>query len=196
MWLLRRTVAVPAHGAFVALGRPWRLRRFLGGHRRAARHHPDLPPYAPGERLRFGTGSPDGVYAVDGWAAPTEQGRWSLGGLGRVVLPLRETIAGAWVLEAESAVVLTPYRQDVEVDVVADGRRVATWRFVGETLPYPRAAPIRSPGPGPIEILFVVRPPAVPMDARVPGSDDRQLGILLAGLRLGPAPGGLADRPR
>ena len=189
MWLLDRSAAVPGHLAFVALGRPWRLRRLLGAHRRAASRHRDLPAYEPGTRLEFGYG--DGNrYAVAGWEAPDPDGRWTRGGLGRLVLPLAEVPPGPWQLEAECEVLHTGFNREVEADVIVDGRNLDTWQFSG-TLPSRehRVAELPGPAAGPVEILFVVRHPVIAADVRWPSDDPNQVGLRLFSLTLGPVPG-------
>jgi hypothetical protein len=196
MWLLHRALAVPARLCFAAVGWPWRLRRLLGAHRRAAHRCPGLPPYEPGTELHFGLGGSGTPYAVAGWDVEEEHGRWTRGGLGRLVLPLAAAPRGSWALEARCTVVLTAYRPAASVEVIVDGRRAAVWRFEHARPEFERVAEVPAPGEGPLEILFRVRDPVVPTEARVKGSDDRQLGLLLSTLRLGPASPGAAAAAR
>ena len=188
MWLLDRSAAVPAGLGFVGLGRPWRLRRLFGAHRRAAARHADLPAYRPGTRLEFGSGN-GYPYAVAGWDAPDPAGRWTRGGLARIVLPLAEPARpGPWTLEAECEVLHTSFNREVETDVIVGGRRVATWRFSG-FFPERRALAATAPElpPGPVEIVFVVRHPVIAADVRWPSDDPSQVGLHLFNLALSPA---------
>ena len=187
MWLLDKVAAVPGHAAFVALGRPWWLRRLTGGHRRASRLNRELPSYRPGTLLEFridGNGAP---FLTAGWGAPEAEHVWTHGGLGRLVIPIADPAPGPWRLQVSAAILLNSYRDHGEVDVVVGGRHVATWRFAFLDLIEWRTAELPAPPNGPLEILFQVRFPAFPSDLRFPGSDDRQLGLNLNRLRLGPA---------
>jgi hypothetical protein len=186
MWLLDRTVSVPGHGAFVGLGRPWPLRRLLGGHRRAARRHRDLPAYEPGSLLEFGKGRSGAPYVVAGWDELEEDHVWTRGGIGRLVLPVADPGSGPWRLEASCGVLLSPYRDRAAVDVVVAGRRIESWRFSPEWDPEWRTAELPAPAAGPVEVLFVVRHPATLSDLRFSEHDPRQLGMNLNRLRLGP----------
>ena len=85
-WALPSVRAVPVHAAWVALGRPDRLRpgRLMG-----AGGAGDAAAYPLGGVLRFALGGEGHRFLGAGWWFPESHGVWSRSGRATVVLPLR-----------------------------------------------------------------------------------------------------------
>jgi hypothetical protein len=202
-WALPSVRAVPAHAAWVALGRPERLRpeRLMGastaGHLSASapRLRGQTPQrncdgaYPLGGELRFALGGEGHRFLGAGWWFPETHGVWSRSGRATVVLPLEAASASDEPLWLDLLVhaPLGPRRPSAAVRVVVNGRSVARAtlgeRDAGQELRahVPAAA---LAGRKAVEVALVVDRTMAPADARL-NTDVRQLGIGLVALRLG-----------
>ncbi len=174
---------VAAHGAFVALGRPWRLRQALLGPSRGRRGL----PVAFGQCLSFRLGG-DGQGALGpGWSCPEPHGTWSVGAGPVVELRLPGRPSGPLDVQVRLAVFVTALRPRLAVDVVANGAHRARWTFDNpgpmehvSQFDVPTGVVDRS---GLLRLQFIVDRPLTPDAARY-GADNRTLGIALASLSI------------
>ncbi len=204
-WALPSARAVPAHAAWVALGRPDGLRpeRVAGGmagmrdrrEARAARavsaagEKPDAYPL--GGVLRFALGGEGHRFLGAGWWFPETHGVWSRSGRATVILPLPAPAPAASEslrLDLLVHAPLAPRRPSVAVRVLVNDRPVARATLGGEVghghqlggeIP-----PAALAGRAVAEIALVVDRTMTPADTRL-NTDVRQLGIGLVALRLG-----------
>ena len=202
-WALPSVRAVPAHAAWVALGRPDRLRpeRLMGAGGASASAPPlrgqtpqrncdkcDDGRYPLGGVLRFALGGEGHRFLGAGWWFPETHGVWSRSGRATVVLPLGTTLPAAEPLWLDLLVhaPLGPRRPSAAVRVVVNGRSVARATLGGDGGQEVRA---RVPaaaltGRETVEVALIVDRTMAPADARL-NTDVRQLGIGLVALRLG-----------
>lgn len=125
---LRGRWTLPFWATFVALRRPALLRSLA----ERLRSNGTTPPIlAPGSRLEFGRGLSAEPYLDSGWLAPTEHGRWTGGPEARLALRLPDDFTGDLRLEAHLIPNLDSESPRCTVDVWANRRRVARWRFAG-----------------------------------------------------------------
>jgi hypothetical protein len=186
-WALPSVRAVPAHGAWVALGRPDLLRpeRLLG-----ARTAGGDDAYPLGGVLRFALGGEGHRFLGAGWWFPEPHGVWSRSGRATVLLPLAavpDPVEPLW-LDLLIHAPLGPRRPSLAVRVVVNDRSVARATLAGRggvghelRARVPAAA---LAGRDVAEVALVVDRAMAPADARL-NTDVRQLGIGLVALRLG-----------
>jgi hypothetical protein len=198
-WALPSVRAVPAHAAWVALGRPdrWRPERVLGARTervRSASARGQAPrrngdgAYPLGGVLRFALGGEGHRFLGAGWWFPETHGVWSRSGRATVVLPLGAALPAGEPLWLDLLVhaPLGPRRPSAAVRVVVNGRSVAR-ATLGEG---GAGQEVRARVPGAalagreaVEVALLVDRTMAPADARL-NTDVRQLGIGLVALRL------------
>jgi hypothetical protein len=184
-WALPSVRAVPAHAAWVALGRPDRLRpERLTGASVAGRVYP------LGGELRFALGGEGHRFLGAGWWFPEPHGVWSRSGRATVVLSL-ETMPATdeplW-LDLLLHAPLGPRRPSVAVRVVVNDRSVAA-TTIGGPGGIGHEVRARVPvallaGRDAVELALIADRTIAPADTRL-NTDVRQLGIGLIALRLG-----------
>jgi hypothetical protein len=188
-WALPGVRSVPAHAAWVAAGRPDRLRpRRLS--RASATDSPEVGAYPLGGELRFGVGGEGHRFLGAGWWFPEPHGIWSRSARATVVLPLEATPsadASLW-LDLLVHAPLGPLRPTLAVRVVVNDRTVAQATLGGaggvghELRARVPAAVLRRRDVA--ELALIVDRTMSPADARL-NTDVRQLGVGLVALRLG-----------
>jgi putative nucleotidyltransferase-like protein len=206
-WALPSVRAVPAHAAWVALGRPDGLcpGRLMGTSTEGGASASALPlggqtpqrkcdkcddsRYPLGGVLRFALGGEGHRFLGAGWWFPETHGVWSRSGRATVVLPLEATAPGSseplW-LDLLVHAPLGPRRPSAAVRVVVNGRTVArtTLREHGGGQEIRARVPTAArAGRKTIEVALIVDRTIAPADARL-NTDVRQLGIGLVALRL------------
>jgi hypothetical protein len=191
-WALPSVRAVPAHAAWVALGRPDRLRpeRAKGTRTEDGARGPEIGAYPLGGVLRFALGGEGHRFLGGGWWFPETHGVWSRSGRATVVLPLGATLPAGEPLWLDLLVhaPLGPRRPSVAVRVVVNGRSVARATLaecggVGHEV-WARVPAAALAGREVAEVALIVDRTMAPADARL-NTDVRQLGIGLVALRLG-----------
>ncbi len=185
-WALPSARAVPAHAAWVALGRPDRLRP---GRSTGALGEDAHAAYPLGGVLRFALGGEGHRFLGAGWWFPETHGVWSRSGRATVVLPPSPpTTGGPLYLDLLVHAPLAPRRPSVAVRVLVNDRLLARATLRGEIghghqlggeIP-----PAALAGREVVEIALVVDRTMTPADTRL-NTDVRQLGIGLVALRLG-----------
>jgi hypothetical protein len=201
-WALSSVRAVPAHAAWVALGRPDRLRpgrlTGAGGASASASSSRGQTPqrncdgaYPLGGVLRFALGEEGHRFLGAGWWFPETHGVWSRSGRATVVLPLEATLGSGEPLWLDLLVhaPLGPRRPTAAVRVVVNGRSVARTTLGGGGGGGGQEVRARVPaaalaGREAVEVALIVDRTMAPADARL-NTDVRQLGIGLVALRLG-----------
>jgi hypothetical protein len=204
-WALPSVRAVPAHAAWVALGRPDRLRpqRTMGARTGGGASASALPSrgqtpqqtcndagaYPLGGVLRFALGGEGHRFLGAGWWFPETHGVWSRSGRATVILPLGATLPTGEPLWLDLLVhaPLGPRRPSVALRVVVNGRSVARAtlgeRGAGQEIRARVPATVLA-GRDIVEVALIVDRTMAPADARL-NTDVRQLGIGLVALRLG-----------
>ncbi len=203
-WALPSVRAVPAHAAWVGLGRPDRLRpeRLMGASAargasastrplrgQALPRDCDAGDYPLGGVLRFALGGEGHRFLGAGWWFPEPHGIWSRSGRATVVLPLASAPPAGEPLWLDLLVhaPLGPRRLSAAVRVVVNGRSVARATLnvggAGQELRARVPAAVLA-GREAVEVALVVDRTMAPADARL-NTDVRQLGIGLVALRLG-----------
>lgn len=212
-WALPSARAVPAHAAWVAAGRPDRLRpeRVMGAVAGALGRRPEAirsqmlhtstnvrttpaeeaaGAYPLGGVLRFALGGEGHRFLGAGWWFPETHGVWSRSGRATVVLPLTSPPATGEPLRLDLLVhaPLAPRRPSVAVRVLVNDRLIARATLGGEIGHGHRLGgeiPLATlAGREVAEIALVVDRTMTPADTRL-NTDVRQLGIGLVALRLG-----------
>jgi hypothetical protein len=186
-WALPSVRAVPAQAAWVALGRPDRLRpkRLTGASIAGV-----AGAYPLGGVLRFALGGEGHRFLSAGWWFPETHGVWSRSGRATVVLPLEATAPGSgeplW-LDLLVHAPLGPRRPSAAVRVVVNGRSVARTTLAehGAGQEVRARVPVATlAGRETVEVALIADRTMAPADARL-NTDVRQLGIGLVALRLG-----------
>ena len=165
-WDLDRLRDVLPYAAFVAIGRPWGL----------AERGRGLPPFdapslAPGQTVSFAVGGGGRPYVGADWSFPEEHGTWTMGR--EAVLRLK--VAGSTPRESPLALVfavaplLSSMRPHLQVDVVVNHRKLARWRFEGQS-----GSPERPRGRGRARPARSFRSTRGPADH--PSADHAELG--------------------
>jgi len=126
---LRGRWALPLWATFVAFGRPTALRRLA---ERLRRNGEPVPEWPLGRRLGFGRGQSAEPFLHSGWLAATEHGRWTGGPEARLHVRLAEEPVRGLRLEAHLIPNLDSDSPECAVDVWANRRRIARWRFTGK----------------------------------------------------------------
>jgi hypothetical protein len=184
--IARVTARVAAHGAFVAFGRPERLRHQLVPSRPAG----GGLPVALGEELSFCLGG-DGQPALgSGWSCPEPHGTWSVAAEPVVTVQLTDPPTGPLRCHFELGVFVTALRPRLTVDLIVDGvhRNRSTFDSPGPvegTIDVDLPAG-RVDASGQLRLRFVLHRPLTPDAARY-GADNRTLGIALKTLRISSA---------
>jgi hypothetical protein len=190
-WGLASARRVPVHALWVALGRPWRLRRLARSVRRRqiAAAAASRPRYVPGTELWFDGAGADAAFLGVGWWYPESHGVWSRGHVASLLLPLDALPADSMELQLMVHVPVTPRHPEVVVRVVVNDLPVGRACLKGPlghaktlVLPVPAHAVA---GWGAAEIVLVVERSAAPLDTRL-STDLRQIGVGLIALCLGP----------
>lgn len=179
-WALERGADVPRHALWV-----------LGGRRldRAAPPAPRAPAAGEPVRLPENIGFRLGEIGVPllggGWWASDDHGTWSRGAEATFAVALADPQDGPLLLRIDAVPYLTQTRPHLEVDVVADGGRVARWGYsavgVVEERRYVRLP--AAPGRREVALRFVMHRPLSPQTARQ-DADPRPLGIALRCIRV------------
>jgi hypothetical protein len=183
---LSRRRELPGQLAFNASGRRWRLRRMLLRRTRPGDEARGWPRYELGSWARFTAPEPPTQYLANGWWFPEDFGIWSRGSCSRLRLGLERPIEQDARLTVGIRAPLGGEHQRVEVDVVVNEHRLLRCALDTETpassftVELPRAATADRHG---VEIVFVVRDPAVPAVLGT-APDQRQIGIGLGELML------------
>jgi len=155
---LRGRWALPLWATFVALGRPTTLRPLAERLRSNGQSIPDCPL---GRRLGFGRGQSAVPFLQSGWLGGTDHGRWTGGPEARLHLRLADRHSGRLRLEAHLIPNLDSELPECAVDVWANRRRIARWRFTGsQPRPIDAIAEIPPGVIGPnreLKLLFHVR---------------------------------------
>ena len=151
-----------------------------------ARREQSIPLVKLGERIDWRNAARG---QVAGWSRPEAAGTWSVGERSSLAVRLAEPPAGDLVLTAWVWGVVHEQRVPVrEVEVLAGGTRVATWRLE-RFAPEPRSAriPLSAVGPeGVLRVTFRFPEHRSPRDMRING-DTRRIGMLLSEWQLDPA---------
>lgn len=191
-WGLPSARQVPVHAAWVALRRPRLARplRSAGAGVPASAWVAGRGHYELGRELRFGEGGDGERWLGPGWWYTETHGVWSRAHRAHVVLPLAYPLPDRLQLDVFAHTFVTPFKPEVQVRVIVNGRRVARWHFdelrngglrqvvFGAELLGPDAV---------VDITLVTDPTMSPADARL-NSDLRQIGVGLGSLRLAAVP--------
>jgi hypothetical protein len=191
-WGLAGVSGVPRHAAWVAAGRPWRIRalarRGLG--RDAVGWLAGWPHYELGTELRFDPLGEGYARLGPGWWYPEPHGVWSRTPCARIVLPLQHPVPDELQLEAYLHAPIADRNRDVSVRVIIGDTPVAHWRFSSRRSGGHVQASVPSTAltkEAVAVVTLLVEPTMAPADTRL-NSDLRQLGIGVSSLRLAAAP--------
>ena len=137
--------------------------------------------YRLGERIGLASGANGTRYLSWGWGEAEAWGRWTDGPEARLLLRLDQEPVADLALDASVQGFVGPDGPVTEVDVVANGRRVATWKF-GRTELVTRRVMIPCP-PLTIDLRFQI-PGIVRAAHRAETNDQRRIGLGVAWLEL------------
>ncbi len=172
--------SVVGHAAFVALGRPQRLRR---SRTRSTTYAAHMPCLRPGEQTWFTLGSEGVTALVRGWSNPEAHGTWSTGAESQV----RIGIEDAKILAITFTPFLAPGHPRIELEVVIDNQLCQRFVFTG-TMWLTQQIRMELPsdplsGKRDADIRFIVRRPMSPGEACLEAGT-RPLGISLARMEV------------
>ena len=160
--------------------------RRLGVQLRAMRVDPAPErPALPLEKIAFGPGSAGASALGQGWAEPEPAGTWSNGRRAELVLTRPEGLAGPLRLRLRLEALAPAPEARQRVGLWLDGREVASWKLEDRRPAWVEAGLPAGP-PGPMRLELRVGTPIRPVDRGI-GTDTRELGVQIQGLRAKPA---------
>jgi hypothetical protein len=158
----------------------------------AQARHPNLPVYRLGTTIDFAASGHASRYQLYGWSLPEASGVWTEGPEAGLVLMLAPPSAGRLELVAVVTPFLAKRHRRLRVDVVANDRQVAEWRFTRGTRAVTeriRLDGMTGGGTTPLVLRFRISKPRSPASLRL-SDDRRELGLFFQSLSIAPARAG------